>query len=70
MIVPAEIVHHKIHLSEKNVMDESLAYGFENLEALCRQCHAEEHEEEYNERSKSKKRYFFDKNGNVIIKSE
>lgn len=68
LIVPAEIVHHKVHLNEMNVMNESIAYGFDNLEALCRSCHAEEHEEEYTERRREHGRYYFDKNGNVIIK--
>lgn len=41
--VPAEIVHHKIYLTEENVNDPAMAYGFDNLEALCRDCHNEEH---------------------------
>lgn len=41
--VPAEIVHHKIYLTEENYKDPAVAYNFENLEALCRNCHNEEH---------------------------
>lgn len=41
--VPARIVHHKIYLTEENVSDPSIAYGFDNLEALCKNCHNEEH---------------------------
>lgn len=44
LIVPAEIVHHKVHLSEENIDDESITLNYENLEALCRQCHGLEHQ--------------------------
>ena len=38
-IVPAKIVHHKIHLNAENVNDPAIAYGFDNLEAVCLDCH-------------------------------
>ena len=40
---PARIVHHKIYLNESNVNDPSIAYNFDNLEALCSRHHNEEH---------------------------
>ena len=43
LIVPAEIIHHKIHLTEENITDPSVALNFDNLEALCRVCHGEAH---------------------------
>ena len=43
LIVPAEIVHHKIHLNAENVSDPSISLNPANLEALCRACHGEEH---------------------------
>ena len=43
LIVPAVIVHHKIHLSASNLDDPSVTLNPKNLEALCRQCHGEEH---------------------------
>ena len=43
LIVPAEIVHHKIHLNANNITDPSITLNPANLEALCRQCHGEEH---------------------------
>lgn len=43
LIVPAEIVHHKIHLTAININDPSITTNFDNLEALCRKCHGEEH---------------------------
>lgn len=42
-ITPAKIVHHKTHLNKKNMSDASIAYGFDNLEALCQDCHNKEH---------------------------
>lgn len=33
------IVHHKIHLNEKNYMDDNIAYNWDNLELLCIDCH-------------------------------
>jgi 5-methylcytosine-specific restriction endonuclease McrA len=61
-IVPGEIVHHKIHLNSETVHDPNLALNFDNLELLCRDCHAEEH-------SKYKKRYRVDEYGRAIVKS-
>lgn len=43
LIVPAEIIHHKIHLDAEKVKDPSIALNPALLTALCRQCHAEEH---------------------------
>ena len=43
LIVPAEIVHHKIHLNAENVSDPSISLNPDNLEALCRTCHGIEH---------------------------
>ena len=43
LIVPAEIIHHKIHLNENNINDPSVALNFANLEAVCRVCHGELH---------------------------
>lgn len=43
LYVPAECVHHKIHITEENQYDQQILLGEANLESLCRQCHAEEH---------------------------
>lgn len=40
---PARVVHHKIYLNEENWKDPTIAYGFDNLEALCQDCHNKEH---------------------------
>lgn len=55
----AEFVHHKIHLTDTNVNDPDIALSFDNLEALCRNCHAAEH---------AKRRYVVDANGEVHVK--
>ena len=43
LIVPGEIVHHRIHLTPENIGDPNIALSVENLELLCRDCHAQEH---------------------------
>lgn len=40
---PAKIVHHKVHLTEQNMGDPELMYGFDNLMAVCLACHNEIH---------------------------
>lgn len=61
LIVPAEIVHHKKHLNEKNINDPSVALNFDNLIAVCRQCHGDEHR-------KIVKRYQIAEDGSIISK--
>ena len=60
---PGVIVHHVEELTPENIYRPEVALNFENLELLCRECHAEEH----TTRSKGR-RYFFGENGEVIIK--
>ena len=43
---PARIVHHKVHLNNGNLGNPELMYGFDNLEALCLECHNKEHKRE------------------------
>ena len=59
LIRAGEFVHHKIHLDEENVHDPSVTLNPENLELLCRDCHAAEH---------AKKRYVVDADGRVYTK--
>lgn len=65
IITPAEIVHHKVPLTEDNVKDLNVSLSWNNLQALCRQCHAEVHEDIY--RKRSKRRYTVSKSGVVSI---
>ena len=60
LYVPGEIVHHKIHLTPDNISDPSISCNKNNLELLCRDCHAQEH-------SRIKKRYRIDEYGRVIL---
>ena len=59
LITPAEIVHHKVHLTPENINNPNVTLNFDNLEALCRVCHGEKHK-------RIKKRYTVDKDGRVI----
>lgn len=66
MIVPAEIVHHKIPLTADNMNDLNISLSWKNLQALCRQCHAEVHDDMYAERTG--RRYKIDSNGHIVIR--
>lgn len=54
------IVHHKVHLTPELITRPEIALSFENLELLCRDCHAQEHDG-------LKLRYRFDDNGNLTV---
>lgn len=41
---PGEIVHHKIYLTPQNIDNPSITLSEDNLELVCRECHAIEHE--------------------------
>lgn len=43
LYVPARFVHHKIHLNSKNVHDPNISLSFNNLLAVCHECHNEIH---------------------------
>lgn len=60
LVVPGEIVHHKVHLTPANIMDPHVTLNWNNLEMLCRACHAEEHQ-------RLKKRYKITPDGKVLI---
>lgn len=59
---PGEIVHHKIHLTPKNINNPSIALNEDNLELLCRNCHAIEHEGAL----AVDRELMFDVNGNLV----
>lgn len=52
------IVHHKIHLTPQNINDPNITLNFDNLQLVCRDCHARIHGRE--------KRYRIDAEGRVI----
>lgn len=43
LYVPGEIVHHKTEITPANITDPRVTLNFDNLELLCRSCHAEMH---------------------------
>jgi 5-methylcytosine-specific restriction endonuclease McrA len=62
---PGEIVHHKQHLTPNNIDIPHIALGEDNLETLCRECHAIEHEGV----SPTVKGLMFDSEGNLAKRS-
>lgn len=66
LIKQGEIVHHKIEMDSEKIRNERLAYGFDNLQLVCRECHAKLHSSD-NKTTRSKRRYKIDSNGKVII---
>lgn len=59
-VTPAVIVHHKQPLNERNINDPSVTLNFDNLRALCRECHAGEHA------ARVSRRYRVDAEGRII----
>lgn len=55
------IVHHKVHLNSANLHDPAVSLNWDNLELLCRDCHAEMHKT-------AQRRYRVDANGNVTAR--
>lgn len=62
-ITPAVIVHHKRPLTDDNVSDPDIALGFDNLEAVCLDCHNRIHEP-------GAKRFKIDDFGRVITRDD
>lgn len=56
---PGEIVHHKTPLTPENIHDPAVTMNWDNLQLLCRDCHAVAH--------KPTKRYKVDKLGRIIV---
>lgn len=66
LYTPGVLVHHKTPLTPENITDENIALGHDNLELLCRECHAEVHEDIYD--SRRSRRYKIDELGRVIAR--
>ena len=60
LMIPAKIVHHKEHLAQGDLKNPEKLYSFDNLEALCLDCHNAEH-------FKRERRYEIDKQGKLIF---
>lgn len=67
LIKQGEIVHHIIEMDENTIQNPELAFGFNNLQLVCRKCHDEIHENRKKYCGRSK-RYKVDENGVVSIK--
>lgn len=60
------IVHHITHLTPENINDPEVSLSFDNLELVCRNCHADLHPEIYSKAAEDEPRYAFDEDGNLI----
>ena len=58
---PGEIVHHKIHLTPDNITDPTVSLSFNNLQLVCRECHAAIHDDK-----RMSRRYTVDADGRVL----
>lgn len=56
---PAALVHHLIEINPQNINDPSVTLNWDNLQAVCRECHAEKH-------GARARRYTVDETGKVI----
>ena len=73
---PAEIVHHIIELDPVTIDKPEISLSWNNLECVCRECHAERHEHsggrwaEVNRRKRkaraSSQRYIIGENGKIL----
>lgn len=54
-----DLVHHKTHITPANINDPNITLSFDNLQLVCRDCHAAIHD-------KKKRRYKFDDMGRLI----
>lgn len=63
IITPGVIVHHIKPITPENINDPTITLSFDNLELVCRECHADEHDELYAMRRN--RRYVVEKNGSV-----
>lgn len=61
IIRPAKVVHHKEYITAANVTDPEVLLAYDNLEALCFDCHQQEH-------FKNIKRYVVDDDGRVSVR--
>ncbi len=57
----AKVVHHKIYLTPQNITNPYISLCFDNLEALCQDCHNKEHHS-----TETKLPYSFDEHGNIV----
>ena len=56
---PSDEAHHKVRLTRENLNNPAIALCWDNIEALCEDCHKKEH--------RKKKRWNVDEDGNVLL---
>lgn len=61
LLTPAVHVHHKVWLTPENISDPSITLCWDNLEALCEECHQEVH-------TQSEKRWTVGKDGTITAR--
>ena len=61
LIVPADIVHHKVAITPENINDPSITLDWNNLQCVCADCHAAIH-------IAKQKRYKLDELGRVTAR--
>lgn len=59
---PGVIVHHKVWLTPENIYNPAVTLNWDNLELLCRDCHAAEHDSK-------QRRYSCDELGRIAPRS-
>lgn len=60
IVRPGEIVHHKNPITPDNINDPNVTLAFDNLELVCRDCHAQLHD-------RKNRRYKLDELGRVVF---
>lgn len=58
---PAVIVHHKVYITAENIHTPEVTLSWDNLEAVCRECHEQEH-------TGDGKRYKVNEDGTVVVR--
>lgn len=61
---PGDIVHHRIEIDPITINIPEVALNWDNLELLCRNCHAEVHD-----RRKKGRRYIIEADGKIFLKN-
>lgn len=63
-----EIVHHKIEIDPTTIHRPEITLNFDNLQLLCRECHAKQHEAKNKLDRTNSGRFIVDKFGKVFAK--
>lgn len=58
---PAKVAHHKRYITRSNINDTNITLNWDNLEALCQDCHNKEHH-----KRTPQLRYGFDADGRIV----